>query len=194
LHLGEHAILFLKYRSWFVGLTFFTSHAIVQAVASFLLWQSGFDPGVRSCGLCGGQSGSDVGFLRVLWFPLPILIPPNTPYSSSGAGTIDQFVADVPCLIPPYEIKKNNSAMTQNPIILWHESWKRRPLLGNGNQTRFCSNELHETIEELLESQRATTEDLWEMMFAMQSVPRHIRRTTGQVKSLTTVHVTRLPL
>jgi hypothetical protein len=34
---------------------------------------------VRSCGFCGGQSGTGVGFLRVLRFPLPILIPPTAP-------------------------------------------------------------------------------------------------------------------
>jgi hypothetical protein len=36
---------------------------------------------VRSCGICGGQSGAVGGFFRVLRFPLPILIPPNAPYS-----------------------------------------------------------------------------------------------------------------
>jgi hypothetical protein len=35
---------------------------------------------VRSC---GEQSGTAAGFLRVLQFPLPILIPPTPPYSSS---------------------------------------------------------------------------------------------------------------
>jgi hypothetical protein len=57
-----------------------------------------YDPGravthVRSCGICGGQNGTGAGFVRVLQFPLPILIPPNVP---SGAGTIGQLVADVP--------------------------------------------------------------------------------------------------
>jgi hypothetical protein len=38
---------------------------------------------VRSCGICGGQSGTEAGFLQVLWFPLPtlILIPPTAPHS-----------------------------------------------------------------------------------------------------------------
>jgi hypothetical protein len=29
-----------------------------------------------ACGVCGGQSGTGAGFLRVLRFPLPIIIPP----------------------------------------------------------------------------------------------------------------------
>jgi hypothetical protein len=38
---------------------------------------------VRSCGICCGQSGTGAGFLPVLRFPLPILIPPTAPHSSS---------------------------------------------------------------------------------------------------------------
>jgi hypothetical protein len=34
---------------------------------------------VKSCGICGEQSGTRAGFLPVLRFPLPILIPPNVP-------------------------------------------------------------------------------------------------------------------
>jgi hypothetical protein len=33
-----------------------------------------------ACGVCGGQSGTGAGFLRVLRFPLPI-IPPISPLS-----------------------------------------------------------------------------------------------------------------
>jgi ABC-type uncharacterized transport system auxiliary subunit len=36
---------------------------------------------VWSSGFCGGQSGARAGFLRVLRFPLPIFIPPNSPSS-----------------------------------------------------------------------------------------------------------------
>jgi hypothetical protein len=63
---------------------------------------------VRSCGICGGHSGTGAGFLRVLRFPLPILIPPTASQSSSsGADTVGQLVADVPSgisLTPHLEI------------------------------------------------------------------------------------------
>jgi hypothetical protein len=52
---------------------------------------------VWSSGICGGQSGGGAGILRVLRFPLPIFIPPNSPSSqSSGTGTIGQEMADLP--------------------------------------------------------------------------------------------------
>jgi hypothetical protein len=38
---------------------------------------------VRSCEVCGAQSVTRAGFLRVRRFPLPILIPPTTLHSSS---------------------------------------------------------------------------------------------------------------
>jgi hypothetical protein len=34
---------------------------------------------VWSCGICGEQSGTGAGFLRVLWFPVPIRIPSIAP-------------------------------------------------------------------------------------------------------------------
>jgi hypothetical protein len=36
---------------------------------------------VLSSGICGVQSGAEAGFLRVLRFPLPIFILPNSPSS-----------------------------------------------------------------------------------------------------------------
>jgi hypothetical protein len=50
---------------------------------------------VRSCKICGAQSGTAAGFLRALRFPLPILIPPTAVHlSSAGAGTTGQSLAD----------------------------------------------------------------------------------------------------
>jgi hypothetical protein len=39
---------------------------------------------VWSSGICGGQNGAGAGFLRVLRFPLPIIIPPIAPQSPSS--------------------------------------------------------------------------------------------------------------
>jgi hypothetical protein len=69
---------------------------------------------VRLCGICGGQSGTGADFLRVLRFRLPILILPTAPHSS-GAGTIDQLVADVPSGVSPHpkKLKKTRCAMPE---------------------------------------------------------------------------------
>jgi hypothetical protein len=59
--------------------------AIAQVVSRWLLTAAArVRTQDQSCGFCDGQSGSGVGFLRVLWYPLPILIPPTAPHSSSS--------------------------------------------------------------------------------------------------------------
>jgi hypothetical protein len=59
-------------------------HATAQAVSR---WLPTVAPRVRarfrSCGICGGQSGTEAGFLRVLRFPLSIFIPTIAPQSPS---------------------------------------------------------------------------------------------------------------
>jgi hypothetical protein len=58
----------------------FIGRAVAQAVSRWL--PTAAAPGsrpVRSCGICGGQSGTGAGFLQVLRFPLPIIIAPNSP-------------------------------------------------------------------------------------------------------------------
>jgi hypothetical protein len=49
-----------------------------------------------ACGVCGGQSGTGAGFLRVLQLPLPIIPPISLSSQSPGAGTIGLLVAAVP--------------------------------------------------------------------------------------------------
>jgi hypothetical protein len=69
----------------------------------------------RTCLICSGQTGTEAGFLRILRFPLPILIPPMLHihhHLSSGAGTIGYYVADVPSVLsltPPQETKKKKN-------------------------------------------------------------------------------------
>jgi hypothetical protein len=56
--------------------------AIAQALSRWLTIAAARDRSrVWSSGICGGQSGAGAGFLRVLRFPLPIFIPPNSPLS-----------------------------------------------------------------------------------------------------------------
>jgi hypothetical protein len=59
--------------------------AIAQAVSRRLPTAAArFLAQVRLCGICGGQSGTGTGFLRVFLFPLTIRIPPTAPHSSSS--------------------------------------------------------------------------------------------------------------
>jgi hypothetical protein len=61
-----------------------TGRAIAQAVSRWLPTAAArVRDQDRSCGMCGGLSGTGAGFLRVLRFPLSVLIPPTAPRSSS---------------------------------------------------------------------------------------------------------------
>jgi hypothetical protein len=71
--------------------------AIAQAVRYWLPTAAARVRVRAACGVCSGQSGTGAGFLRVLRFPLPIIIPPISPSSKSpGAGTIGLLVTAVP--------------------------------------------------------------------------------------------------
>jgi hypothetical protein len=62
----------------------YVGRAIVQEVSRQLpIAAARVRAQVRSWGICGVQSGTGAGFLRVLRFPLSILIPPTAPHSSS---------------------------------------------------------------------------------------------------------------
>jgi hypothetical protein len=57
-----------------------SGRAIAQAVGRWLLTVAArVRARVSSCGICGEQSGTGAGFLRVLRFLLPIFIPPTAP-------------------------------------------------------------------------------------------------------------------
>jgi hypothetical protein len=73
-------------------------HAIAKAVSRWLPTAAArVRARVWSSRICGGQTGTGVGFLRVLRFPLPIFIPPISPSSQSPeAGYNKTEVADVP--------------------------------------------------------------------------------------------------
>jgi hypothetical protein len=84
--------------------------AIAQAVSRLFLNAAAWVRfQVKSCGICGGQSGAGAVFLRVLLFPLSSSLSTNCStliHLSSGAGTRGQLVADVPSglsLTPPQE-------------------------------------------------------------------------------------------
>jgi hypothetical protein len=63
----------------------FLGRTIAQAVSRLLPTEAALVLSrVRSCGICGGQSGNgSVFFLQVLRFPLPILIPPTAQHLST---------------------------------------------------------------------------------------------------------------
>jgi hypothetical protein len=63
--------------------TFWDGHVIAQTVSRRLPTAViRVRSQVRPCWICGGQSTTGAGFLRLLCFPLSIHIPPIAPYSS----------------------------------------------------------------------------------------------------------------
>jgi hypothetical protein len=88
--------------------------AIAQVVSRRLPTATArFRTQVKSCSsICGGQSGIDVGFLRVLQFLLSVLIPKTAPHSSSSifrSWCNSKLAADVTrghSLTPPEEAEK----------------------------------------------------------------------------------------
>jgi hypothetical protein len=79
---------------------------------------------VWSCGICGGQSGTGAGFLRVLRFPLPIFIPPISPQSRSPIirGWYNRPVVAAVSKVPPHKLKKK-PVHTPVTVTQWSKSW-----------------------------------------------------------------------
>jgi hypothetical protein len=63
-----------------IWITFAIGRPVAQAVSRWLPTASARVRVRAACGVCCGQSGTGAVFLRVLWFPLPI-IPPISPSS-----------------------------------------------------------------------------------------------------------------
>jgi hypothetical protein len=67
------------------------SQAISRRVSTAAAW---IRTQVTSCGIYGEQGSIEAGFLRVLRFPLPILIPPmpHAPYQLSSTARTKRYV------------------------------------------------------------------------------------------------------
>jgi hypothetical protein len=129
------AVYMVLYKLGFSTNRYGSGCAIAQAVSRWLptsaarVWAW-----VWSCGICGGQSGAGAGFLRVLWFPLPVFIPPIAPQSFSSIiwGLYSRpEVAAVPSGVSPTPPKKEigmaenqNCLTTFNDSLLYQILWK----------------------------------------------------------------------
>jgi hypothetical protein len=72
---GKVSHLFLCYSNFGRAIAQAVSRRLPTAAARVRVW-------VRLCGICGGQSDTWTGFLRVVRFPLPIRVPPIATQSS----------------------------------------------------------------------------------------------------------------
>jgi hypothetical protein len=87
----KHRLCFMYFVAEFEKKKY-VSEAIAEAVSRWLPTAAArVHVRVWSSRIRGGRSGAGAGFLLVLWFPLPIFIPPNSPSSESPrARTIGQ--------------------------------------------------------------------------------------------------------
>jgi hypothetical protein len=83
----------------------------------FVLYQ------VRSCEICGVQSGTEAGFLWIHWFPLPILTPPIALHSSSiiqgwyNRSVTGQWPSGLSLKVPQKTNKKKQKFQTVDLVV-----------------------------------------------------------------------------
>jgi hypothetical protein len=68
----------MLHKTTYFVIFFFTcilGRAVAQAVSRWLPTAAARVRVRAACGVCGGQSGTEADFLRVLRFPLPIIPP-----------------------------------------------------------------------------------------------------------------------
>jgi hypothetical protein len=92
----------------------------------------------KSCGICGEQSGTGGGFLRVLRFLLPIFIPSNAPYSSIIRGWYNGPACQVGSVSPrPNKLKKNYALVLRYLLCLVRVSSDVHWNIWCGNSVKF---------------------------------------------------------
>jgi hypothetical protein len=75
----EHGNLYVKSERIKALEQYILGHAVVQAVSCWLPAAASRVRVRAACRDCGEQSSIGAGFLRVLPFPMPIIIPPISP-------------------------------------------------------------------------------------------------------------------
>jgi hypothetical protein len=101
---------------------------------------------VRLCGISGGKSGTEVGFHRVLRFPLPVIIPSTTPYSLIILSSmlhildIDVIMQTTTTTTTTTKTTRHNSAEVHNKMNA--EKLKPRIVVANEMTTSEYSNVL----------------------------------------------------
>jgi hypothetical protein len=97
--------------------------AIAQAISRRLpITANRVKSQVKSCRICCGQNGTEEGFIRVLRFLLPILIPPKAPYSSLIRGWYNRPISDQRTKWTrshPTPRKKNESRSPNQSVTFW---------------------------------------------------------------------------
>jgi hypothetical protein len=105
--------------------------AVAQAVSRWLSTSSARVRIRAACGVCDGQIGVVACFLRVLRFPLLIILPVFPSSYSPGAGTIGHWwpqcrVDPIGLYLPRHQLKimigKTNLELFWDPFKLWKSS------------------------------------------------------------------------